>query len=393
MKIKQLFKGLLKKSTQTGKLTNSAFWTSALWNDELINTLPQQIIKGYATNPYLYAVLSRISQTVARLNYSVVNNGNEVVKGDIYNLFKQPNETQMWQTFIEQLTLNLLTGETFILNETVVGYENNLLSMKILNNRHVEVILDGNQNVGYYRYYERGRYIDYPPERIYHISLANIVYNDGEKAYRGLSPLEPLVNTFTASNNIIEAESAIFKNRGITGILTNDSDVPLLPKDQEKLQEEWQNSTAGASRFGMVKIINSKLRYLELSMSPKELQLTGTNIDKLRTICNVYNIDSSLFNDPANKTYNNREEAQKAFYFDCVIPWAELILSYLNNWFKKAWQNDDEIIINYDKIDALKEINKTLSDKIVQEVNAGIITPEQALSILYPQLNFQQNGK
>jgi HK97 family phage portal protein len=172
-------------------------------------------------------------------------------------------------------------------------------------------------------------------------------------------------------------------------MLTNDSDIPLLATEQQKIQDDFDSRTTGAGKFGKILVSNSKLRYLEFGMSPKDLQLTGTNIDKLRTICSAYNVDSSLFNDPANKTYSNMTEAKKAFYTDCVLPWAEFIINNLNKYFAEKLKTDEKVVIDKSKIEVLKEVNKTLSDKVVQELSAGILTQEQALSILYPNMIFE----
>lgn len=384
MKVKfPSIKSLFSKSTQAlGKLTTPDFWTQAYYGYSTHNTLYNHVTHGYAENPYLYSVLSRIAQAISRLDYSIVKNGKPVTSGDLFKLWSKPNDIQKTQQFIEEIALNALTGEVFLLNEIAVGFENRVVSLKVLKNKFVEIILDGNENVRAYRYTERGKTYDYEPERVYHIQLSNIVYNEGERAHRGFSPLEPLRNVYTASNNIVEAEAAIFKNRGITGILTNDSDVPMLPKEMESIDEDWQRRTTGAGQFGKIKVTNSKLRYLELGMSPKDLQLTGTNIDKLRTICNVYNVDSSLFNDPANKTYSNRSEAQKAFYTDCVIPWAEFILNNLNAYFYEKFKTDEKVIFDKSKIEVLKEVNRTLTDNVIAQLNAQLIGINEAQTIL-----------
>ena len=57
-----------------------------------------------------------------------------------------------------------------------------------------------------------------------------------------------------------------------------------------------------------------------MAMSSTDLQLVEKGVINLRAICNVFGLDSSLFNDPANKTFNNRKEAEKALYTNAIIP-------------------------------------------------------------------------
>jgi len=50
----------------------------------------------------------------------------------------------------------------------------------------------------------------------------------------------------------------------------------------------------------------------------------------IREICNLFGIDSSLLNDPENKTYSNKTEAQKAFYVNLIFPMAAKFQLALN---------------------------------------------------------------
>ena len=62
---------------------------------------------------------------------------------------------------------------------------------------------------------------------------------------------------------------------------------------------------------------------------------------KLRDLCNLYGVDSSLFNDPANKTYNNRKEAEKAMFTNAVIPVNEKDIHSLSQWLLPGWNEKD----------------------------------------------------
>ncbi len=40
----------------------------------------------------------------------------------------------------------------------------------------------------------------------------------------------------------------------------------------------------------------------------------------LRELCNLFAVDSSLLNDPENKTYSNKQLAEQALFVNVIIP-------------------------------------------------------------------------
>jgi len=116
-------------------------------------------------------------------------------------------------------------------------------------------------------------------------------------------------------------------------------------------------------------------------------------------MCNVLGLDSSLFNDPANKTFNNRLEAEKALYTNVIIPLSDKIAAkhtkYIaHNHFpnKKVRMRKDFSKIEVLQSDKQKEAKK---DKTVLEgVNMVVNMPisEQAKNdLLTDTYNFSED--
>lgn len=373
-----------KKSTNPiGRTTTPDFWTDAMYGwGSGEKGYKNYILNGYGSNPFVYTVISGIARDISRLSYKIENSGKEIISGDYYKIFTKPNDTQSWQEFMEAMALNFLTGEVFIVDQAAVGFENKVISLKVLNNQFVTARLNGNQELIGWDYQERGKFIYYPKESTIHIQYSNIVYNDGERAFRGFSPLEPLMNVYESSNSIFTAENAIFQNGGVLGMLTNDSDVPMLPKDREKVEEDWRNKNSGAGNYGKIKITNSKLRYLQIGVTPKDLEMNPANLAKLRVICATYGVDSTIFGDPDSKIYNNVSEANKSYYTKCIIPNTEFLLNKLNQYINKKTSTAEVIKIDLSKIDILKEINKSLTDNVIAQLNAQLIGMNEAQTML-----------
>jgi len=128
-----------------------------------------------------------------------------------------------------------------------------------------------------------------------------------------------------------------------------------------------------------------------MMMSPTDLQLVENGVINLRAICNVFGVDSSLFNDPENKTYANRAEAEKSFYTSCIMPLSNKIAEKYTSFI--AWNHypDKSIRMRQDfsEIECLQ--NNTFdkdSATMVALKNAGLVTPNEARTALnYEAMN------
>jgi HK97 family phage portal protein len=333
------------------------------------------LIESYAHNPIVYSIINKISGVTARAERVLLNqSGEEVENGEIYELLENPNEGQTITDFNEVLYTQLLaSGNAFIRLIKGVGMG---AELKVLNSKDVEINVSNYGMVNSYSYDEFDVRYTIPAEEILHIKFANIVHTDREAAHYGYSPLEAAMKVVTASNEIFNAEASIFKNRGIVGLLTNETDVPLLPKDRDKLQADFQEVAGGSDKFNKIAITNQKMKYLQMGMSPNDLKLIENQINKLRLLCSVFGIDSKLLGDGANSTYNNVSEAQKNAYYDTYLPLCRKVDTSLIRFLNKEFGEDYEYKVDTTKILAIKEV-QTLEDLILEKINLEELSLEE----------------
>ena len=310
------------------------------------------INEGYALNPYVNQVINRIAKTVGRL--PLTYNSPEAER-----LLERPNGSMFQNDFFEALITSLLaTGNAF-------GYcEGNFMGVpdevKILNTQYLDPYFDGEGEFKYAIYDNgNGRQIKVLPSELIHIKFANII-DTGDDQWFGTSPLGALQKTYLASNEVINAQRHLFKNKGAVGFITStDSQLPLTPKERNEIDNQFRNNRIGGSdNYGKILTSSTPVNYTEIGKSPKDLMLDTASVAFLRIICSSFGVDSALFNDPQNKTYNNRLEATRDYYNDVCIPLMNKILQTLN------YQWSSNIEVNLDEILAIqKEDEKTsLSD-------------------------------
>jgi len=77
-----------------------------------------------------------------------------------------------------------------------------------------------------------------------------------------------------------------------------------------------------------------------MGLCPVDFQLLESEKITLRELCNVYGVNSALFNDPDNKTYNNMKEAKKEMLTQVVLPELVLLRDAFNRFFANEMGKD-----------------------------------------------------
>jgi len=181
-------------------------------------------------------------------------------------------------------------------------------------------------------------------------------------------------------------------------MITDKSNRPMLPEEAAQVQQAWNRDIQGTHNSGKIKVTNKDLNYIQMAMSATDLQLVESDVVTLRAMCNVYGLDSSLFNDPANKTFNNRKEAEKALYTNAVIPLSEKIAMAHTQYIAQNHFPNGNVRMRQDfsEVDALQSDKKTEAEKdkiVLDGVNVIIAMPisNDAKAILlhetYPEIS------
>lgn len=93
----------------------------------------------------------------------------------------------------------------------------------------------------------------------------------------------------------------------------------------------------------------------------------------LRTLCNIFNAPSQLFNDTSSSTYNNMLEVKKSFYVDAVLPLNEKLIAQLNKDIIPAYNSLENkelrIVQDTSGIEALQQDKKLEAEKNAQNIS------------------------
>jgi HK97 family phage portal protein len=382
MKITQRIKGAFEVLTKGAKFyplnsftVNNPDYTFGTDGADFIN-------KAYGQNPYVFIAINKIVERSINIDWEIVNENREVVEvldAKFSTILNEPNP-EGWSNSLYRMFSNYLANELFIVTQKALGFEQ-MTGFIIPNSQDVIINTDG-----------FGRIIDYTvsyfgisktvkPEDVLHIKRPNIK----ESIHNGLSILEPLRMPWESDNETWKSEAAIQKNKGINGIIGSKGQKTMLPKEQQALQKEYDKGSLGKN-FGKVKVIEGEPVFVRMGVNPADLQSLETKADHLRAISSAYNVDPRLLGDPSASTYNNMKESKLGLITDAVLPMLNKVMGEFIPWVANNFKLDYQYKVIEDNIPELQVVKELQSARVGREVVQGIISAEQARSILYPEM-------
>lgn len=344
----------------------------------------------YATSNDVYSVINKIlvSMRMAEWEVYVIDKKGkkeEVKDSSLNELMAKPNSYQSWYELIEHLAAyKLLTGNGYLQGTQAIGFGEAFRELNVLPADKVEIIRGTLEPI-------RGYVVNdeivssYDASEVKHIKNFNPIGNSYDRMY-GVSPIRTAYHAVITSKNQWEANASILKNRGAMGIITSKSNVRIDQATKDEMDAKFREKYAGAKKFGTPILSNGDLSFVPIGMSPADLKLVELGIIPLRAICNVYGVDSSLLNDPDNKTYSNRKEAEKAMWDNAIIPMLKDIESALNTWLVPSYNKQDsktyKIEFCLDDVKALQVDLTEMASRVKMMIEAGVYSPNEGREIM-----------
>lgn len=328
---------------------------------------------GYETNVDVYAVIKKIVDTSKKQKFIIEQQTSEgwqeLENTSLHDLLKQPNKSKgyTFEDILEMLLIYLLSNGNGLLYGTKPAGFNSIEELDVLPSNHVEIKAKGNffePVIKYMMTLDSSTY-KFESEDVGHIRFFNPLYSTLEDSFIGLSPIQVAAQVVQSGNDRWSADANLLQNRGAIGLVTDRSNMPMLDSEAAKVQEKFEQRTSGVGNFGKTIVTNKDLNYIQMAMTPQDLQLLEKGVVNLRTICNVFQLDSSLFNDPANKTFNNRKEAEKSLFTNAVMPIMDKVEAEFNRWLVPTHfpEGNVRMRVDYSDIPALQVDQKTEAEK------------------------------
>ena len=375
-----LFDAFKRTPLQLNQPMDSSFyrWLGSFTPLSFSRSTDKLLKHGYEENIDVYSVFKKIVDVYNDIPYIVekrtAEGWEEVEDTTLHELLDKPNKTKQYSfnDIDERLIIYLLaTGNSYLVGEK--GFGSKILEVDVLPSQFVDVQTGQDFFLPNpkFKFNLGSTHRTYTQEEIEHIMLFNPSFTGLQESYCGLSVIQVAARAVQVGNDRWDADANLLQNRGAMGLITDGSQRPMTPEEAKIVQSAWDVENNGTSKFGKIKVTNKDLKYIPMGMSSTDLQLLEKGVVTTRNICNVLGLDSSLFNDPANKTFNNRQEAEKAMYTNCIMPIANRIVDNHNLYLALNHYPDGSVRLrkDFENVEALQRDKKAEAekDKIVME--------------------------
>jgi HK97 family phage portal protein len=188
-----------------------------------------------------------------------------------------------------------------------------------------------------------------PKEQITHFKYFNPVseQNGYENSFWGFSPLGSSKNQISQKRYADTAQGNLFANMGPSGIISGNNSagsvqgVELTPEQAVAVNDQFRANHMGVHNAGDIIITPADVKWVQIGLSPVDLQILDFNKDLERQIANVYGYPSQLL--LPDGTIANADVGQNMVITNCVLP---LLRKFDDVRTRKIreWYKDDSLV-------------------------------------------------
>lgn len=251
-----------------------------------------------------------------------------------------------WSELIEAMVaFRLITGNAYMYGPRIMAGKNDKkpLFLMALPSQWMSIIADLKaiyaRPVAYRLYMGAGIGSPIDKDDIIHVAKFNPQWNAAGQQLYGMSPLQAARKKVTRINESLTASVANLQNGGPAGVLYTDdnrfdSDAAVAQATalKNKLIEY-----SGAKNKNRIATSGYKVGWQPIGLSNVDQEIITGEKHDLRSICNVFNVPSTLLNDPDAKNENNQIAAQKALTVNAAIPELIAIRDAVNFQLERIW--------------------------------------------------------
>ena len=342
--------------------------------------------EGYENNAIAYRCINEISQGASGVRLKLMRGKNTIEDHPLLDLLDRPSPTKGYVELFESLySFLLLSGNSYLISTGNDGSPPQ--EMYCLRPDRVKII-PGQMSLPLgYQYTVNGKVVtEYEVNQstgaspVKHFKLFHPKHD-----HLGLSPLVSAAtnldshnltnrhNVALLQNGARPSGAVIFKPKDESG-----SSVQLSDSQRAQIISDMESRFSGSSNAGRPMLLEGDFTFQQMGLSPKDMDFSVLKKMSAIDIALCFGVPAQLVGIPDAQTYNNMPEARLALYEETIIPILRRIQSDLNEWLTPQFADDLKLEYDIDSIPAMAESRKRVFESVVQGVNAGILTRNEA---------------
>ena len=341
---------------------------------------------GYQENAIVHRCIQLISNSASAVKIDVFSGDTKLDNHELISLLQRPNPLQSGVEYFSSLySYLLISGNSYLLRDTQ-GFTPPR-ELYLLRPDRIEIKANESIIPESYNYV-----IDGVTRNVYRVDpttgqgqIKQIKLWSPLDDFYGLSPIMASAYNIDQHNLAGMHNVALLKN-GCTpsGMLkfepTDETGMSTQLTDDQRarLLEDLEFRFQGTHNSGRPMLLEGNFSYQQLGLNPKDMDFLELLNLSAREIALCFGVPAQLIGIPDSQTYSNMETAKLALYEETVIPLLSRVESDLNEYLSPLYDGDIRIQYDLDSIPAMAEKRKQVYENVVQGVNAGILTRNEA---------------
>lgn len=404
----------------TNLFRTSRIFALGLFSREIIPDIDAQraISEGFDANAAVFSIVNDDADKFAsipryvydakkynkgsRLNYKIKAKKDSILNNDLSKLLERPNPWQGQAAFLKTIrSYYKICGEAFIwLNRGDVKDLDDraiellpILEMYVLPSHWINIVPDPANLWGVEGYILNvggslgGQKVPYHKAEIVHWRGINLQWDASLRSHlRGMPALKPGAATLQQNNEATRGATRMYSNDGSKAILYGKNIADITAAQETQLREVVDRKVnnndvkgAVATLFGI-----GELGVVDLSKSSIDLELLKGKADSWKELCALLGVPYEFYN--TETTFANKEQAQKGWVTNKIIPACKEFDDELNRKLLRAFKLEDRAIIASDASE-LPELQEDIAQMVTGLAAAWWLTPNQRLEMMGQENN------
>jgi HK97 family phage portal protein len=324
--------------------------------------------EGYGRNAIVYRAVRMIVESIGSLYFVLYDGATERDTHPLLDLLRRPNPRQDGASFLEAVASHLLlAGNAYVEAVTLSGEGNpQVHELHALRPDRMKLVAGTDGWPLAYDYTVAGRTVRFdqgaalPP--ILHLTFFNPVDD-----HYGMSPIEAAavaIDTHNAAaiwnktllDNAARPSGALVYSRADGAVLTD--------MQRDRIKQSFAEQYQGAANAGRPLVLEGGLDWKSMSLSPRDMDFLEAKHAAAREIALAFGVPPMLLAIPGDNTYANYQEANRAFWRQCVLPLAARIACALTHWLAPAFGDGLMLAADTDRVEALSHDRTALWERV-----------------------------
>jgi len=337
----------------------------------------------YLIHAWVNIAVNILIRNIARADFTIKRDGNDVENGIIYDLFRKPNASicryDLWK---ETAAWWFIEGEAFWWFGA--DYSGGIpKEIYVLDPRRM-------RNEGELRGLDFG--IRNSPKRwFYHCGAELIpILSDEIIHFKDWNPWNPVRGVNPLVSLAVELEQDFYANKSNSQLLKNNAipqgilktEQTLRPEEADQLERRWESKYGQVKAGRKIAVLGKGTNFEPLSFTPEVIKLFELKRWNLYTILSRYGIPPRVANINDKTTSLSGKDTQEqhaAFWKYTIIPILRQFEQILESQFFVRFGIKESGVFDLWDIPELQESEDAQSKRDIAEINAGIKTINDVL--------------